>query len=161
MGIFRQSTSKKGVEFLVRQEGYIPYAYNDPAGHATFGVGHLIHRGGVTEADRHKWGTKSRPHSKKYVMSVLKKDLKSYESAVRQGVGRRLPKEQFDACVSLCFNIGTSGFKSSSVAKILRNDPPSVRARRAADAFLLWDNPSMLRPRRERERKLFYYGKYY
>lgn len=160
VAVVRQSMSRKGREFLAREEGMIPYAYNDPAGHATFGIGHLIHRGAVTAEDREKWGTKDRPHSREMVMRVFKRDLRKYEKAVRDAVGRRLPQRQFDACCSLCFNIGVGGFAGSTVAKVLREDSPSVRAQRAADAFLLWDKPAMLRPRREREKRLFLEGRY-
>lgn len=156
----RQSTSGKGREFLAREEGLLPYAYNDSAGNATFGVGHLIHPGRVTDADRHTWGTKAKPHSHAYAMRVFRRDLGKYEEAVRKAVGRRLRRRQFDACVSLCFNIGPAGFAGSTVAQALRNDPPSVRARLAAEAFLLWSHPPELRPRREREKRLFLDGRY-
>jgi lysozyme len=156
----RQSTSRKGRDFLAREEGIRLYAYNDSAGNATFGVGHLIHLGPVTDADRHKWGTLTKPHTRRYAMRIFRRDLRKYEKAVRQAVGRRLRQKQFDACVSLCFNIGPAGFTTSTVAKALRNDPPATRARVAAEAFLLWSHPPELRPRREREKRLFLDGRY-
>jgi lysozyme len=160
MSILRQRASRKGREFLAREEGLRPYAYADSAGNATFGIGHLLHPGPVTAADGHKWGTKQHPHTRAYAMRVFRRDLRKYEKAVRDAVGRRLPQQQFDACVSLCFNIGIGGFAGSTVAGTLRNDSPSVRARIAAQAFLLWSHPAELRPRRERERRLFLEGKY-
>ena len=156
MSLLRQSTSRKGREFIAREEGLVPYAYNDPAGHATFGVGHLIHLGPVTDADRHKWGTKTHPHSRRYVMRVFRRDLRKYEKAVRDAVGRRLAQTRFDACVSLCLNIGVAGFTGSTVAKELRAHRPWP----AAEAFLLWERPPELRARRERERALFLNGVY-
>lgn len=150
-----QRTSSKGKDFLAREEGIRLYAYNDSAGNATFGVGHLLHRGSVTAADRHQWGTIARPHTRRFAMKIFGEDLKHYEAAVRQAVGRRLPQQQFDACVSLCFNIGTAGFAGSSVAHHLRSSPVSTRARLAANAILLWDHPAELLPRRKRERALF------
>jgi lysozyme len=158
--ILPQRTSRKGREFLAREEGLRPYAYNDSAHNATFGIGHLLHPGPVTAADGHKWGTKQHPHTRAYAMRVFRRDLRKYEKAVRDAVDRRLPQQQFDALTSLCFNIGTGGFAGSSVARILRTEPASVRARHAADALLLWDHPSELRPRRERERRLFLTGTY-
>jgi lysozyme len=158
--MIRQRTSRKGRKFLAREEGLVPYAYNDPAGHATFGVGHLIHRGSVTAADRVRWGTRSRPKSRAYAMRVFRRDLESYEAAVRNAVGRRLRPYEFDACVSLAFNIGTGGFAISTVAAEIRKGRGRGNFARAADAFLFWDNPSILRSRRERERRLFLTGKY-
>lgn len=169
MILLTQRTSRKGREFLAREEGLRLYAYNDlatdrfkqePKGNATFGVGKLLHLGPLTDEDRHEWGTPARPHSRRFAMRVFKRDLRKYEAAVRAAVGRRLPQRQFDACVSLCFNIGIGGFKSSSVARILRTRPANVRAREAADAFRRWAIPSILRPRRERERRLFLTGRY-
>lgn len=155
-----QRLSKKGREFLIDEEGVVRYAYNDPAGHATFGVGHLIHKGPVTDADKRKWGTKAKPKPMSLVYEVLDQDIKAYEEAVRASVGRRMWQHRFDACVSLAFNIGTAGFVKSTVARELREHKRGF-SQRAADAFLLWDNPSMLRPRRKRERHLFLTGHYH
>lgn len=150
--------SPKGVDFLIREEGFVPYAYNDPANNATFGVGHLLHLGPVTQTDRNKWGTKAHPSSRDHVVAVLEQDLHDkYEAAVRSATGGKLTKPyQFDAATSLAFNIGTGGFSSSTVAREIR----AGHLQKAADAFLMWDKPAMLKPRRERERTLFLTGKY-
>jgi lysozyme len=155
----RQRLSRKGRDFLIRQEGVRRYAYNDSAGHATFGVGHLIHRGPVNAEDRRKWGTPSNPKPMTFVYGVLREDLEEYEKAVSKAVGRRMWQHRFDACVSLCFNIGTAGFRSSTVARELRAARRGF-GRRAADAFLLWRNPPELLPRRKRERNLFLHKEY-
>lgn len=151
-----QRMSAKGVEFLIREEGFIPYAYNDPAGHATFGVGHLLHHGKVTDADRAKWGTKAHPKPRSEVAKVLRRDLEKYERTVRRAVGRRISKHQFDAFVSLAFNIGATGFANSTAARHSRRRKPKM----AADAILMWDRPAILKARRARERRLFLTGNY-
>jgi lysozyme len=149
------ATSDKGLEFIMREEGVIPYAYNDPAGHATFGVGHLIHLGNVTDSDRRRWGTKSNPR-RDLVMPTLRSDIRKFEKTVNDSVKVNLKQQQFDALVSLAFNIGQGGFASSSVVtRLNRHD-----FRGGADAILMWDNPVMLRARRNRERNLFLNGKY-
>lgn len=139
---------------LIRSEGVRRYAYNDSAGHATFGVGHLIHLGPVNDADRQRWGTPQRPLSMAVVDATLARDLAKYERAVRD-VTRvskvKITQPMFNALVSLCFNIGIGGFQTSSVARHLK----AGNKQAAADAFLLWDNPPELRGRRERERALF------
>lgn len=150
------SMSDAGIQFLAREEGQRNYAYNDPAGHATFGIGHLIHRGGVTASDRRAWGTPGNPKSNEFVLKVFRSDLEKYEAAVRRAIKKPMTQKQFDAMVSLCYNIGTGGFANSSVARRFN----AGDRRGAADAFLMWDNPSMLRPRRERERRLFLGGSY-
>jgi GH24 family phage-related lysozyme (muramidase) len=152
-----KQASPKGLTFLIAEEGFIPYAYNDPAGHATFGVGHLLHRGACTPADRAKWGSKAAPKPRALVERVLREDLaKRYEPAVRDAVKKPLKPHQFDALLSLCFNIGTNGFKNSTVVRRLN----AGDFRGAADAILMWNKPSMLIPRRRRERELFLSGTY-
>lgn len=154
-----QRLSRKGRDFLIRQEGVRRYAYNDSEGHATFGVGHLLHEGPVNAVDRRRWGTPRNPKPMSLVYEVLAGDLLKFEYAVRRSVGRRMWQHRFDACVSLAFNIGVGGFERSTVARELRERRRGF-AQRAADAFLLWDNPPVLLPRRKRERRLFLTGEY-
>ncbi len=152
-----KQASPKGLAFLIAEEGFIPHAYNDPAKHATFGVGHLLHLGPVTAADRATWGSKSNPKPRALVERVLREDLaKRFEPAVRDAVKKPLKPHQFDALLSLAFNIGTGGFKRSTVVKRLN----AGDFRGAADAMLLWDKPAILIPRRRRERELFLNGRY-
>ena len=144
--------SAKGLEFLVAQEGFIPHAYNDSQGHTTFGVGHLLHRGPVTAADRAEWGTKANPKPRALVLRVLRKDLaERFEPAVRESVRTQLKQHQFDALVSMAFNIGAGGFRGSTVVKRLNARDFGG----AADAMLLWRRPPEIIPRRRRERELF------
>lgn len=151
-----QRMSKKGLDMLVRSEGYVPYAYNDPAGHATFGVGHLLHLGNVTQADRNVWGTKARPKGRAMVMSTLARDLDKYEDAVKRAITRPMKQHEFDAFVHIAFNIGTGGFASSSIVRNFN----AGRRMATADSFLAWNKPSMLMGRRHRERNLFLHGQY-
>jgi lysozyme len=148
-----QGVSQKGLEFLVREEGVVPYAYQDSEGWVTFGVGHLVqpqHKG-ITATDRAKWGTKTSPRSRAFVLDLLDRDLDGYEDTVRRSITRPMKQREFDAMVSLCFNIGQGGFASSSVVKRFN----SGDTRGAADAFRMWNTPSVLGPRRERERSTF------
>lgn len=142
----------KGRADIIREEGVRRWAYLDSAGHATFGVGHLIHEGGIRGADRRTWGTPARPLSMAVVDSVLQTDLVRFERAVAEVLhGTTWADNQavFNVLVSFAFNIGEGGFRSSTVARQLR----AGNRRAAADAMLLWDLPPELRGRRERERK--------
>ncbi|HET8653398.1 MAG TPA: lysozyme [Gaiellaceae bacterium] len=152
-----KQASGKGLAFLIAEEGFVPWAYNDPANHASFGVGHLLHRGPVTAADRAQWGTKAKPKPRALVERVLREDLASrYEPAVCEAVKRPVKPHQFDALLSLCFNIGTGGFKQSTVVRRLNEGDFAG----AADAILMWSKPPILAPRRRRERELFLNAKY-
>lgn len=49
------------------------------------------------------------------VADVLKEDLPDYEAAVNEKITVDLTQDEFDALVSLCFNIGVPNFKGSGV----------------------------------------------
>jgi hypothetical protein len=105
----------------------------------------------VTAADRSRFAHFTREDA----IHLLRADVAKVEhviaTAVRAGIRERLNQNQYDALVSLGFNIGTSGLAGSTVLRELN----AGRARRAADAFLMWRNPPELLPRRRRERALF------
>lgn len=144
------SVDNKGLEFIMQEEGLILRPYNDAVGHATIGVGHLLHYGPVTPSDRAKYASFTRSDA----MALLRKDLDRFEKAVRSVTKDskvKITQRRFNALVSLAFNIGEVGFKDSSVARFLKAGDKA----RAADAFLLWAKPSVLLGRRKRERALF------
>jgi GH24 family phage-related lysozyme (muramidase) len=58
----------------------------------------------------------------KTVADVLKGDLGSYETAVNTKITVTLTQDEFDALVSLCFNIGVSNFGSSGVVTKINED---------------------------------------
>jgi lysozyme len=142
------TTSPAGRKAIEQREGVRLQAYRDSVGIWTIGVGHAatsnvppIPKAGMKitaeEADR-----------------LLTADLKRYESTVNLAVKVPLTQNQFDACVSLCFNIGQKGFAHSTVvARINKRDYHG-----AADAFLLWSHPDVLRGRRRAERAQFLEG---
>lgn len=152
----RQVTGPQGRAFLMREEGIVPYAYADPIGLATFGVGHLIiprHRG-VNALDRLRYGTKDHPKVEK-AGRVFTRDLRPFQRAVRKAAGRKLPQHKFDALVSLAFNIGAGAFADSTVARLVKTRQVGV-----GRAILMWDHPAILLGRREREVKLYQTGAY-
>jgi lysozyme len=148
--------SPRGVDFLVGEEGLVPHAYNDPAGNATFGVGHLLHLGPVNDDDVRRWGSKDapKPHARATALRILSEDVALFERAVK-ATGAPLLQCETDALVSFAFNIGVGAFAASTVAKRLK----AGDHRGAADAILLFDRPAILKPRRKRERRLFLTGK--
>ena len=142
--------SRRGLAFIVEREGVVLHPYNDAANNATIGVGHLIHLGPVTAADRAKYANFDRHDAD----VLLSRDLDRFEKVVAgvfKGAKLKATPNRFDACVSLAFNIGEGGFRNSTVAREIK----AGNLRAAADAFLMWDNPSVLRSRRNLERSLF------
>lgn len=121
-------TSEKGRQLIKEFEGEILKVYLDPIGLPTLGVGHLL-----TEEEKVKYpvGTVI---SKELSDEFLQKDLERFEKLVSE-LAPLATQNQFDAMVSLAFNIGETGFKRSSVLRYHdRKDYPA-----AADSFLLWN----------------------
>ena len=140
-------TSANGLAFISREEGLRLAPYNDSEGHATVGVGHLLHRGNVTAADRRAYAGFTREGA----IRLLKADVGKVEHAIDNAVKVPLNQNQYDALVSLGFNIGTGGLTSSTVVRKLN----ARDYKGAADAILMWRKPAVLLPRRQRERSLF------
>lgn len=122
--------SQAGVATIARFEGWVPRPYNDAAGHATIGFGHLLHRGGVTQGDRQRWGTISRARG----LALLDVDVDRFESAVNRLVSVSLTQGMFDALVSFSFNVGEGALGSSTLLRKLNGRDYSG----ARSQFAVW-----------------------
>lgn len=131
------------LSFITEEEGFKNTAYRDSKGLLTIGVGHLI------KADEAH--LKTATLTDEQVKDLLKKDLKWCSEAVETSVKVPLTQNQYDALYSLCFNIGETNFKKSTVVRKLNEND----IKGAADAILMWNKPAVLQKRRERERALF------
>ena len=141
-------TSPAGRKLLTQREGCRLTAYLDSVGVWTIGVGH------AATSNVEPIPKKGMRITAQQADELLTKDLARYEDAVNTAVKVPLTQNQFDALVSLCFNIGQRGFMHSTVvARLGRKD-----YRGAADAILMWQHPPELRGRRDAERKQFLTG---
>ena len=131
------------LDFITREEGAKNKAYKDTKGLWTIGVGHLIRPG-----EEHLI---TATLSDQEVKDLLKRDLEWCSNAVESSVKVPLAQAQFDALYSLCFNIGGTAFKNSTVVRKLN----AGDYHGAADAILMWNKPAVLEKRRKRERDLF------
>lgn len=140
--------SKAGIDFLKKEEGVRTKAYRDSVGVWTIGVGHTAAAGPPAPKS-------GMVITMQEVDEILARDLVKYENAVLKAVKVPLTQNQFDALVSLCFNIGPGAFAGSTVVKRL-NAKDYVGA---AEAMLMWkkagNDPDLLLPRRKREKALF------
>lgn len=146
--------SSAGIEEIVKHEGEILEVYEDPVGLPTLGVGHLLT---PSELRAMPVGTKiTKAQSREY----LRKDLARFERCVTDAVRVSINQNQFDALVSLAFNIGEANFEKSSVLRLLNRR----NYLDAANAFRLWNKARKngelvvlkgLTRRRESERALF------
>jgi lysozyme len=142
--------SEKGLTLLKEFEGCILKAYKCPAGVWTIGYGST--------------GPHVKPGmviTKRYALDLLTEDLDRFEKAVIKAVSPTLPEqEEFDAMVSLAFNIGIGAFSKSSVVRNYKKGDRSS----AASAFGMWNKARVngnlvvlagLTRRRAAEKQLF------
>jgi lysozyme len=103
-------TSTNGINRIKEYEGVELTSYKDTGGVWTIGYGHIS---GVKEGD-----TCTLQEAENY----LKNDLRTAENAVNS-IDAKLTQNQFDALVSICYNIGVSAFKKSTLYKKVQADP--------------------------------------
>ncbi len=131
------------VDFIIGTEGFRQTAYKDIRGLWTTGVGHLI-----KASERHLIHTEL---DREQVMLMLHADLTFCGQTVLGYVLVPINQNQYDALMSLCFNIGADNFRQSTVLKRLNTGDYMG----AADAFMMWVKPEVLKQRRIKERTLF------
>ena len=121
--------SPSGIDLICNFEGRRLTAYDDGVGVWTIGFGTTVYPNGIKVM---KGDTCTEAQAKTYMAH----DLKKFEAAVNKAVTVQLNQNQFDALVSLAYNIGTNAFsKSTLVKKLNAND-----IRGAADQFDVWVN---------------------
>jgi len=135
----------KGTELIQSFEGLSLKPYYCPAGILTVGYGHTgsdIQKGKVyTQAD---------------VNAFFKKDIQKFVDCVNNAVKVQINQHQFDAMVSLAYNIGPGAFKNSTLLRVLNEEKYEL----AAGQFAVWKKgggkvlPGLVR-RRAAEEKLF------
>lgn len=144
--------SAAGRAFLTKEEGVRTTAYKDSVGVWTIGVGHTTAAGAPVV-------TQGLKITAAEAQEILERDLTKFENYVKAAVRVPVSQEEFDALVSLCYNIGPGAFRGSSVARKLNAGDRAG----AAEAFLMWKNAGgkpILLKRRQREKALFESGKY-
>ena len=143
------SVSNKGVDLICEFEGKRLAAYDDGVGIWTIGFGTIKYPNGVRVK---KGDTCTLDQAKEY----MRHDLIEFEHTVNSSVKVPLNQNQFDALVSLAYNIGSSAFKSSTLVKKLNTGDYQG----AADQFNVWINAGGKRMqglvnRRDKEKLLF------
>ena len=118
-----KTTSYKGLNIIKEFEGYQSKAYQCAAGVWTIGYGHTS---GVKEGDT---------CTKEQADAWLAADVQTVENAIN-ALAISLSQNQFDALVSLGFNIGANALLNSTLIKKAKADPDDDTI---ADEFLRWN----------------------
>lgn len=137
--------STQGIEAIKAFERLRLTAYLDSGGRWTIGYGHTASAVAGMQISEAK------------ALELLGKDLAVAITAVNKNVTCALEQYEFDALVSLVFNIGQGAFKTSTILRLIngRSDPMRIAAE-----FKRWvyDNGKKvagLESRRAKERLLY------
>lgn len=157
LGVTHQmQLSDAGFELIAQFEGFRSAPYLDAVGVATIGYGNTYY----TDGRKVKMTDKplSREEAKALKLAIINKDFAPavnlmFADEIEHG---KINQCQFDALVSLAYNIGTAALKKSSVYKYIKTGD----FKSAANAFLLWNKAggkvlNGLTRRRNAERDLF------
>ena len=139
--------SEWGVRVLREREGCKLTAYQDSVGVWTIGVGHTAAAGPPEPVE-------GMTLTQEEADALFDEDLDAYEKTVNDFITAEMQQYQFDAFVSICFNIGQSGFKQSTFAERFNNGD----IQGCAEAILWWDQPDEIIPRRQGEYVQFWAG---
>jgi len=121
--------SPSGVDLICNFEGLELKAYDDGVGVWTIGYGTTKYPNGIRVK---KGDTCTLDQAKAYMQN----DLKSFEQTVNNTVKVPLNQNQFDALVSLAYNIGSTAFKNSTLVRQLNEG----NYKTAANQFNVWVN---------------------
>jgi|TARA_R110000868_G_scaffold114462_3_gene306690 lysozyme len=119
----------EGYALIKKFEGCKLKAYRCPANVLTIGYGNTFYENG----DKVKEGdviTQQRAEE------LAKFIIDQFAVSITPFIKQPLTENQFSACVSLAYNIGTGNFKKSSVFKKLNINPNDATI---ADSFRLWN----------------------
>ena len=119
--------SASGLELVKAFEGYFAKPYRCPAGVLTQGYGHTAAAGKPDLGG--SW-------SKDYATKVLEETIgRNYAAPVASLLTRKPDQGQFDAMVSLAYNIGVGNFRKSSVLRKFNAGDDAG----AVAAFAMWN----------------------
>ncbi|WP_430913897.1 lysozyme [Methylobacterium sp. sgz302541] len=139
--------SPVGRAAIEAREGCRLTAYRDSVGVWTIGYGHTTAAGGlVVKADV--------TITQAQADAMFAVDVEKYADPVRKALGPKLAScspEQFDAFVSIAYNIGPVGFAHATfLRKFMAGDVAGC-----AEAILMWNKPAAIVSRRQGERDQF------
>jgi lysozyme len=140
-----------GRDFFAKEEGIKLKPYLDSVGIPTIGIGCTYYPGG------HKVSMQDQPlPDVGAAWDLFDQVNDGFLLTVYSTTRDDITQNQFNALVSLCYNIGPGAFKGSTVLKLVNKNPSDPKI---AAAFELWKNAGgkpVLLARRKREAKLYF-----
>ena len=121
--------SQAGIDFIKKQEFFLDHAYQDSAGIWTIGYGSTQWQDGRKVS---KFDLISEPDAVNLLLWAVNSKIKAISPYVKQN----LTQNQQDAIISLAYNIGSAGFVTSRVLKLINANPndPAIHS-----AWIAWN----------------------
>lgn len=135
--------SPQGLQKIIQREGIILHAYKDSVGVWTIGTGHTSAAGPPTV-------TPGLTLTKEENDQILTQDLKPIEAQFEQYVTVPVTQNQYDAIISIVFNVGPKFWHSHVIQKLNAGDVQG-----AAQAIMEWRIPPEIIGRRRTEQVQF------
>lgn len=153
--------SQAGLNFIAHHEAFRANLYNDAAGFATVGYGHLVHRGRVG-TNRAAEAPYAAGLTQPQALALLNQDVATHVAAVSHAVRVPLSQTQFDALVSFSFNVGAPAMSRSGLINLVNH---GANAQQIQRSFGQWVHAGGhvvqgLVNRRNDEANLFNNGRY-
>ena len=105
-------TGQRGVDLIKSFESLSLKVYKDPIGIPTIGYGSTYDTNGAKITMSHA------PITKLQAEGLLRYGLRGFEYVVNNGLTHNVTQNQFDALISLTYNIGGGAFKKSTLLAI-------------------------------------------
>jgi lysozyme len=133
--------SARGSQVLIDREGCVLTAYQDSVGVWTIGVGHTSAAGepevepGMSIAMSEAW-------------RVFAQDNDMFEEVVNDAISMPMDQHEYDAFVSICFNLGETQFRGATFVESFN---AGASTDQVTAEILWWNKPPELVPRRQGE----------
>lgn len=121
---------KKGYDLIQEFEGLRLKAYRDSVGIWTIGVGNIVYEDGskVKQGDT---------ITAERARTLFEGTACQFSFKVNKMVKKPVTQNQFNALVSLAYNIGLGAFEKSTLLRLVNNNPNDANI---AKEFLKWKN---------------------
>lgn len=139
--------NETGLKALHDREGIRLKPYLDTRGIATIAIGNIHYLDGT------KVTMKDKPLTMEQAVELGNKTANNFAEKVDKLVKSNVNQNQFNALVSLAYNIGINGFKNSTVLRLVNSNPNDKKIQ---DAFMMWTKNPELIGRRKSEVKQYF-----
>ncbi len=142
--------SNNGIAELFGHEGLCLSPYLDSVGVVTIGFG-------ATKSEIPGLSLSHPDITIKEAVELFRIGIKKYENAINKALHVDVTQEQFDALISICYNIGCSGAANSTFVKRINAGDTLQHIKQA---IMMWCKPKEITARRAKEALLYTDGKY-